>query len=154
MNGMNATNIDSLSRNTKDKEDNMIQNADNLFEEKLPDDPSEAIKHLIQLGISLEGALMEEQKALAERDPKTFQISQDRKNRRFLRYDMAASEFRYNLDKYKGVDQDLVSQLENVQKRIKKQTQTNIDMMTDLMNNAQAKEMGINPADISKMTEK
>ena len=131
----------------------MIQNAHNILDEKLPQDKNEAIKHLINLGLNLEGALIEEEKALITKDAQQFQAAQDKKNRRFVRYDMAAGEFKYRLDEFKGADSNLLDELETIQKRIKSQTQTNIDIMMDLIDKAQADELGIDYADIAKIKE-
>ena len=130
---------------------NDVFQANDMFQEKLPDDPAEAVKYLIQIGLNLEGALIEEFKALEKRDAGAFQIAQEKKNRRFVTYDMVASEFRYNLEKHKDVASDLLNQLEALQKNIKEQSQKNLDVMTALLENAQASEMGINPEDIEKL---
>ena len=126
----------------------MTESAYDIFKERLPEDPAEAIKFMIQRGLELEGALIEEEKALEAKDAKAFQLSQDKKNRRFMRYDMAAGDFKYNIEKFKDVDDELISQFTAVQKKIKDQTQRNIDIMTNLIDNAQAEHLGIDPADI------
>lgn len=125
--------------------------SNDMFQEKLPEDPAEAVKYLIQIGLNLEGALIEEFKALEKRDSKEFQTAQEKKNRRFITYDQAAAEFRYNLEKHKEVETNLLNQLEQIQKKIKEQSQKNLDVMTALLENAQAKEMGLNPEDIEKL---
>ena len=109
--------------------------------EKLPEDPKEAVKYLIDLGINLEGALIEEFKALEKQDGDAFQAAQEKKRRRFERFDSASREFRYNLGKYKGLDDSLIQQLEALQNKIKQQSQANMDVMKAYTDNAQAREV-------------
>ena len=123
---------------------------DQIQTEQLPDDPDQAIRVLIELGLNLEGALIEENKALNNRDPDMFQAAQEKKRRRFGRYDAASREFRYNLDKFRQSPADLINQLESLQARIKDLTQKNMDYMKELTDRAQAAEMGIKPDDIKE----
>lgn len=125
-----------------------VPNGGQLFAETLPDDPEESIKLLIHLGLELEGALMEEFTTLEEQNGPLFQAIQDRKQRRYFRYDGAVAQFRHNIEKYKGASQKLIDELAAVQLRIKKQAQANMDVMQAITDNAQAIEMGIRPEDI------
>lgn len=128
----------------------MTQNPQQIFETKLPEDPVEAVKQIIDLGLSLEGVLIQEHSALEKRDPAEFQKAQERKKIHLDRYEMAAREFRYNLEKFKAVDDKYLDQLKALQDKVAFQSKANMDVMKTLLDQAQADELGIKPEDIER----
>ena len=126
----------------------MTQNTQPLNEYSLPQDPVEAVKQIIDLGLSLEGVLIQEHQALNKRDPVEFQKDKKKKKIHLDRYEMAAREFRYSLEKFKSVDGKHLDQLKALQDKIAFQSKANMDVMKTLLDQAQAEEMGIKPGDI------
>lgn len=128
----------------------MNQSTHHIIENQLPDDPTEAVKQIIDLGLSLEGVLIQEHKALEQKDPAKFQNAQERKKVHLDRYEIAAREFRYNLEKFKEVDDTHLDQLKALQDKIAFQSKANMDVMKTLLDKAQADELGITAEDITE----
>lgn len=116
--------------------------------ENLPENVDEAVKIMIQAGLELEGALVEEQRAMEKRDERLFAQSQDKKNRKYLRFDMLAGQMRLRIEAFRAADQGLMDQFIAVQGRIKAQAEQNMAAITTITEQAQAAEMGIKPEDI------
>lgn len=123
------------------------------FREPLPDNPQEAVKALIQIGLKLEGALIAEQKALLEKSATLFQAAQEKKHAAFMAYDAATGEFRASIEKYKGVGNDIVGQLESLQQKIKKQTEQNIEIIMELLEKTGAGALSGAEDDVKRLVE-
>lgn len=98
----------------------------------LPQDPTDAVKHLIRIAEQLVDIMEKEGRAMTMQDGVSFTAAQEDKTRLADSYHQAAEEFKQRLMDFRSVDRALLDKLDAVQRALLEKSKENMDVMDRL----------------------